>query len=117
MNRFIDSAKISLFAMVIGTLLTLILGFASSALAALQPVFYILLAAVTLFVGLKLPKEADTFAEFIVILLMIVGLSGVIGMFLPFPQLQWANIISGATLLLTIATALISLGITKQFVE
>jgi len=109
--------KVSIVAFFVGIVPALIFQAISSALASYSWLMYIIYALVLLWAVPKLPKEADTFFDILVVTFLLLAFSGLLGMFLPTVGfLQWVNVGTVTAFLTTLVFAIVALAIKEEYI-
>ena len=107
--------KTSLLALFVGILPAIAFQYVAAMLAGWGFVMYFLYGLVLVWAIPKLPRNTDTFFDFLVLTFMLLGLSGLIGMFFSVSWLQWANIGSVMGFLTTLTVAIVALAIREEY--
>lgn len=103
-------------AFLVGVPVALVLGFVSSMLASLSWVMYILYGIIVAWAVPKLPRDANSIFDILILTLIIMGISGIVGMFVPgVTFLQWASLATVMSFLTTLVTAIIALVIAEEY--
>ena len=117
-DKIVDYLKIALAATFIGTIFSIILGFITPALGSWQFIVFLIYGLITIYaITWGLPKSVDTFPEILAATFFILAVSGLIGMFVPFPQLQWFSLTSTTGILTSLAVALFSVSIVRKVLD
>jgi len=117
MKDLSEIVKTSFMAFLIGVIPALLFQAVASALAGFSWLVYIIYALVLLWAVPKLPKEADTFFDILVVTFMLLGFSGLVGAFMPTVVfLQWVNVGSVTAFLTTLVFAIVALAIKEEYV-
>jgi len=116
-SEIMDYLKLSAYAFVPALIAALVLGMIASAFASMAFVTYFLLAVLAIWAVAKVPKEIESFWGIIILVLFLMGIQGILGMFVPsVGMLQWASIGSVNSLLVTIVSAALGTALVKKYV-
>jgi len=92
MADIMEIFKTSLLALFIGIFPAIAFQWVATMLSSWNWVMYIVYALVLVWAVPKLPREVDTFFDLLVLTFLLLGFSGLIGMFMQISWLQWANV-------------------------
>lgn len=113
-----DVVKTTAIAFFVGMIPAMMLNALVGYIGAFSWVLYFVYALMLYWAVPKLPREADTFFDVLVVTFMLLGISGLIGMFIPqIAGLQWVSISSTPALLTTLTVAIAALAIREEYLD
>ena len=112
-----DYFKIAGMALIPGIILALILGAISSAMASASWLMLLMYGVLLIWAIPNLPKEVDTFFEVLVLAFILMGLAGILSLFVPqiSSWLGWINVMSLMGFLNMVVVASLSLAILNKY--
>jgi hypothetical protein len=109
--------KSSLVAFFVGIIPAMIFQALSTAVASYNWLMYIIYALIISWSVPKLPREAKTFFDILVVTFLLLAFAGILGLIAPgISWLQWVNISTVPAFLTTLTSAIFALAITEEYI-